>query len=82
LGMKRTKGMQVRMPMKSVNKALIGQIEAICNEFSGSTPLFVTLKDSEENITLDLLSRKMRVKPVNEFVKKMREIPEIEVGVM
>jgi DNA polymerase-3 subunit alpha len=82
LGLKRTKGMQVRMPMKSVNKELIGQIEAICNEFSGSTPLFVTLKDAEENITLDLLSRKMRVKPVNEFVKKMKEIPEVEVGVM
>ena len=52
----------------------IGQIEKICGEFQGGTPLYVSLKDAEENITLDLLSRKMRVKAGNELVKEMRRI--------
>jgi DNA polymerase-3 subunit alpha len=82
LGTKRTKGIQIKMPAKSINKELINQIELICEEFSGSTPLYVALKDTEENITLELLSRKMRVKPVNELVKKMKKLPEVDVEVV
>jgi DNA polymerase III subunit alpha len=82
LGTKRTKGLQVRIPAKLVNAELVYQIESICNEYSGSTPLFVSLKDVEENITLELLSRKVRVKAVNELVQKMKKIPEVEVGLI
>ncbi len=81
LGVKRAKGLQLKLPVKSINKELIREIESICNEFNGSTPLFISLKDAEENITLELLSRKMRVRPVNELVKKMKRIPEAEVEV-
>jgi len=82
LGMKRAKGIQIRMPAKLINEDIISQIESICNEYSGSTPFYISLTDPKENITLELLSRKMRVKPVNELVKKMREIPNVEVGVI
>ena len=73
IGTKRTKGLQLKVPAKNVNKDLIDQIENICNEFSGSTPLYMALKDDEENITLEMLSRKMRVKPTNDLVKMMKK---------
>jgi DNA polymerase-3 subunit alpha len=82
IGTKRTKGIQIRMPAESVNKEIISQIESICNEFSGSVPLYISLKDTQENITLEMLSRKMRVKPGNDLTKKIREIPELEIGVV
>jgi DNA polymerase III subunit alpha len=82
LGAKRTRGMQIKVPAKLINKEMINEIEKICNEFSGSTPLYVSLKDQEENITLELLSRKVRVRPGNDFVKKMKGIPEVEVEVV
>ena len=82
IGTKRTKGLQLKVPAKSINRDLIEQIETLCNEFSGNTPLYMTLKDEEENITLEMLSRKMRVKPVNDLVKRMKQIPEVKVEVV
>jgi DNA polymerase-3 subunit alpha len=82
VGAKRTKGLQLKVPAKSVSKDLIQQIENICTEFNGSTPLYVSLKDEEENITLEMLSRKIRVKAGNDLVAKMKRIPEVEVEVV
>jgi DNA polymerase III subunit alpha len=82
LGVKRAKGIQIKMPTHAISKEIISQIEKICEEYSGSTPLYVSLKDFEENITLELLSRKMRVKAGNELVKKMKGIVGVEVGVV
>ena len=82
IGTKRTKGLQIKVLAKSINHELIEQIENICNEFSVSTPLFVALKDEEENITLEMLSRKIRIKPTNDLVNRMKKIPEVEVEVV
>ncbi|HMI67243.1 MAG TPA: DNA polymerase III subunit alpha [Cyclobacteriaceae bacterium] len=82
LGAKRTKGLQLRMNAVSINPALITQIEKLCQEYSGGTPLYLKLRDEGENISLELLSRKFRVKPVNEMVSKIRRIPEVEVEIV
>jgi len=66
----------------SINAALITQIEKLCQEYSGGTPLYLKLRDEGENISLELLSRKFRVKPVNEMVSKIRRIPEVEVEIV
>ena len=82
VGAKRTKGLQIKVSAASINKELIDTIEKVCNEFGGSTPLYLSLKDSEENITLELLSRKLRVNAGNELVKRMKKIPEVDVQVI
>lgn len=82
LGLKRTKGLQLKMETSAVSSELIGQIEKVCNEFTGGCPLYLKIKDEKENINLELLSRKFRVKPVNEMVKKIKRIPDLEVEVM
>lgn len=82
LGVKRTKGLQIKMNAVSINPELITRIEKLCKEYAGTTPLFLKVRDEGENISLELLSRKFRVKPVNEMVSKIRGIPEIEVEVV
>ena len=54
----------------------------VCQEFSGSTPLYVKLRDEQENINLEMLSRKFRVNPINDMVKQMKKMPEVEVEVV
>ncbi|HCR55267.1 MAG TPA: DNA polymerase III subunit alpha [Cytophagales bacterium] len=82
LGLKRTKGLQLKMDTSAISHDLIGQIEAVCTEFSGDCPLFLKIKDDRENINLELLSRKYRVKPVNDMVTKIKKIPDLEVEVV
>ena len=82
LGLKRTKGLQLTVDTEDINAELITQIEKLCSEFSGACPLFLKLRDDKENISLELLSRKYRVKPVNEMVKKIKKIPDLKVEVV
>ena len=82
IGVKRAKGIQVRVNAQSLNPELIEQLESLCREFSGGTPFYLKLRDEKENISLELLSRKFRVKPVNDMVKKIKRIPDVEVEVV
>jgi len=82
LGLKRTKGVQLRVNASDITKDLIGKIEDVCSEFTGSTPLYLKLRDEHENIYLEMLSRRFRVNPINDMVKKMKKMPEVEVEVM
>ncbi len=82
IGVKRAKGLQVKVSSSALNPALVKQLEAICLEYSGGTPFYLKIRDEKENISLELLSRKFRVKPVNDMVKKMKKIQEVEVEVV
>ncbi len=79
LGVKRSKGVQLRVNAHEITPDLIGKIEDVCHEFSGSTPLFLKVKDEQENISLELMSRKFRVNPINDMVKKMKKVAEVEI---
>ena len=82
IGVKRAKGLQVKVSSASLSSELVKQLESICQEYSGGTPFYLKLLDEGENISLELLSRKFRVKPVNDMVKRMKKIPEVEVEVV
>ncbi|HEX5170348.1 MAG TPA: DNA polymerase III subunit alpha, partial [Cyclobacteriaceae bacterium] len=79
LGVKRSKGLQIRVNATDITPDLIGNIESICREFVGNTPLYLKVRDEQENINLELLSRKFRVSPINDMVKKIRKVAEVEV---
>jgi DNA polymerase-3 subunit alpha len=79
IGVKRTKGLQIMINSTDINKELIAGIESVCSAFAGNTPFFLKIKDEQENISLELLSRKYRVKPVNEMVKELKKFAEVEV---
>jgi DNA polymerase-3 subunit alpha len=82
IGVKRSKGVQLRLNATEITQDFIGKIEDVCQEYSGNTPLFVKIRDEQENISLELLSRRFRVNPVNDMVKKMKKVGEVEVEVM
>ena len=82
IGVKRAKGLQVKVSASSLNPGLVKQLESLCQEYSGGTPFYLKLCDEQENISLELLSRKFRVKPVNDMVKKMKKIPDVEIEVV
>ncbi|RAV98381.1 DNA polymerase III subunit alpha [Pseudochryseolinea flava] len=82
IGLKRSKGVQIRLNAVDITADLIGKIELVCQEYSGSTPLYLKLRDDKENINLELMSRRFRVNPVNEMVSKMKKTGEVEVEVM
>lgn len=82
LGIKKTRGLQLKIPYGHINPTLIDRLEKICSEFSGETPLYLKLNDGPENISVELLARKYRVKPVNDFVRRIKQLKEVEVEVM
>ncbi len=82
LGIKRSKGVQLRVNTADITKEMIGIIEDVCLEYTGNTPLYLKIHDSTENINLELLSRKFRISPVNDMVKELKKAGEIDVEVM
>jgi DNA polymerase-3 subunit alpha len=80
IGVKRSKGVSLRVNTREITPDLIGKIEDVCNEFTGNTPLYLKLKDEAENINLELMSRKFRVNPINDMVKKMKKVAEVEIN--
>jgi DNA polymerase-3 subunit alpha len=82
LGVKRTRGLQIRVGTNAISPELITQIENLCKEYSGTCPIYLKVKDDRENVSVELLSRKFRVQPVNDMVSKMKRIPEVEVEIV
>jgi DNA polymerase-3 subunit alpha len=82
IGIKRSKGVQLKVNAKEITKDLIGKIEDVCQEFSGNTPLYFKIRDEQENIYLDVMSRRFRVNPINDMVKKMKKAGELDVEVV
>ena len=79
IGIKRTKGVQLRVNASDITSDLIGKIEDLCQQFSGGTPLYLRLRDDQENMSLELMSRKFRVNPVNDMVIKMKKVADVEI---
>jgi DNA polymerase-3 subunit alpha len=79
LGVKKTKGLQLKVDVALLNANLIKEVEKVCKDYAGGTPMYFSLRDENENISLELLSRKFRVKAVNDMVKQMRKIPDLKV---
>lgn len=79
IGVKRSKGISLRVNLSEVTPDLIGKIEDLCQNFSGGAPLYLKLRDEKENINLELMSRKFRVNPVNDMVKEMKKLADVEI---
>lgn len=79
IGVKRSKGVQLNLTAAEITEDLILKIEGVCQEFAGNTPLYLKLRDEKENLSLELLSRKFRINPVNDMVKKMKKVGTVEI---
>jgi DNA polymerase III subunit alpha len=82
IGVKRAKGVQLKLNSVNVSPELISQIEKLCAEFNGGCPLYLKIQDDETKINLEMLSRKFRVKPVNEMMMKFKKMREVTMEVV
>ena len=81
LGVKRSKGIQLRINSVDLTEEMIATIEDVCQSFAGNTPLFLKIKDEKESISLELLSRKFRVNPINDMAIQMRKAGAVEIEI-
>jgi DNA polymerase III subunit alpha len=79
LGQKRIMGLALRVPVLSVSSQLIDAIERICQNNPGNAALQVYLKDDQEALQVELLSRNYRLKTTNTCVQDFKKLAEIGV---
>jgi DNA polymerase III subunit alpha len=82
LGIKKSKGIQLSVNSEDLDEAIISNLEAICEEYKGNTPLYIRLLDIEDNISLELFSRKYRVNPINDLAKEFIKLGQVKLDVM
>ncbi|MBS1490550.1 MAG: DNA polymerase III subunit alpha [Bacteroidetes bacterium] len=82
IGNKRAKGLQLKVRLASINTDLISEIEKLCTEYAGTCPLYLKIQDEQENINLELLSRKYRIKAVNDVISKFQKIKDVMIEVV
>ncbi|HEX7016225.1 MAG TPA: OB-fold nucleic acid binding domain-containing protein, partial [Cyclobacteriaceae bacterium] len=78
LGVKRSKGLQVKVSAADLTNEIIENIENVCQAYKGDVPLYLRITDGGD-VSLELLSRKYRISPVNDMVKRMRKVADVDV---
>ena len=68
---KATRGIKLNLHVEDLSEQFLDDIEALLNDFQGEKDLKVQLKDGQHKINLEMLSRKYRINPTNEFFDKV-----------
>jgi len=78
---KLSKAVQLNIKPTSVNEDIINQIEEVLANNPGKCSFKVNLMEADENISIDLLSRKFLVNPNDELISSLNSIPDIDLKV-
>ncbi|UII32484.1 DNA polymerase III subunit alpha [Fulvivirga ulvae] len=79
---KRTKGLMVNINLNEINETVIKNLEEVCLQYRGDCALHMNLVDVQENISVEMMSRKYKVNPSNEMIEKMKQIPAVHCKVL
>ena len=79
---KRTKGLMVNINLNEINETVIKNLEEVCLQYRGDCALHMNLVDVQENISVEMMSRKFKVNPSNEMMEKMKQIPAVHCKVL
>ncbi|MCI0750685.1 MAG: DNA polymerase III subunit alpha [Flammeovirgaceae bacterium] len=79
LAQKRIQGLALRTPLEGVTKDFIDVIEKLCQKNPGAASLQLYIKDEQESIMTELVSRVYRIKPANNVVSQLRKFTEVGV---
>ncbi len=74
IGEEMTNSITIRIPVHTVSQSVISKINKVCAEHKGAHKLKVQVIDKDEDILLNLVSRKARVKADNLFVGKLEDL--------
>lgn len=79
---KLSKGILLEVKLEDITEDLVLKLETLSHEFPGPCQLKLNVADIEENIAVELLSRKFQVKPQNELIKELDRLPEISYRIL
>lgn len=71
---KMTGGIQLTIPLEHLSQNLIERLEALSAEYQGNCPVKVCVHDEQENMTIDMLSRKYRWQPGGQLFGALEEL--------
>ena len=74
---KMTTKVLVNIEAELVSENLIEQLEALAGKYPGNCSLNIHLMDSNEKMTVELMSRKYKISPDNNLLRALEELDEI-----
>jgi len=79
---KMTKGINLNLNLQDVNEVIIQEILNLTEQHKGESQLKINILDVESNQSVNMLSRKVKISPDNEFMRKIDAFDEINYSVI
>jgi DNA polymerase-3 subunit alpha len=76
------KGFKVNINLDDLTLDLMEKLESITTKYKGDAKLYIEVLDQQENISLELFSKKLRVDPSAELIKELKLLPEVAYKIM
>jgi DNA polymerase-3 subunit alpha len=76
------KGLKVNINLDDLTLDLMEKLESITTKYKGDAKLYIEVLDRQENISLELFSKKMKVDPSAELIKELKLLPEVAYKIM
>ena len=68
----------ILIPLGVLNKALVTELAELTKERPGTTELYFEVTDPESKMTLDLVSRPVKLSVGRELISYLKERPELD----
>ncbi len=76
------KGLKVNINLDNLTLDLMEKLEIITAKYKGDAKLYIEVLDKQENISLELFSKKIKVDPSAELIKELKLLPEVAYKIM
>ncbi len=76
------KGLKVNINLNDLTYELMEKLETITAKYKGDAKLYIEVVDQQENISLELFSKKIKVDPSAELIKELKLMPEVAYKIM
>ena len=76
------KGLKVNINVDDLTLDLMEKLEQITLKYKGDAKLYIEVLDQQENISLELFSKKIKVDPSAELIKELKLLPEVAYKIM
>jgi len=79
---KMSKGILLQVKLHDITQDLVKKLESLSQEYPGPCQLKLNVADIQENIEVELLSRKFQVKPQDELMAELDQLSEISYKIL
>ena len=76
------KGLKVNINLNDLTYELMEKLETLTSKYKGEAKLYIEVVDQQENISLELFSKKIKIDPSAELIKQLKLMPEVAYKIM